>query len=115
MDGDIEGLNEYRPVGILISDIFKECLAHVYGKDLDRMIEKCLGLFRAQATVISGIGIGMSSEETDVAFRHRASLLAPTLDSFATKIRTSCHHRWASYQGLFESYEYCSTCNERKS
>lgn len=35
-------------------------------------------------------------------------------DGKAKLVPVGCQHKWASYQGLRESFEYCTTCDERK-
>lgn len=37
------------------------------------------------------------------------------IDINLNDIKTSgCNHKWKTYQGLFENYEYCEICDEKK-
>lgn len=134
IDGDLEGLDKIRPSSDSLSSIFIDCINNAYGKELDKMVESCLYLARED--------FGMYVE-SDVDYRDRAVVLAPVLDVFSRslsgntlpddnkimdlwagsvnttdidweKLKLKCIHNWSTYKGLFETYEYCGLCNERK-
>lgn len=118
LKGDLIGFFKAKPLGLVTSAIFIECLNHASGVELDNMIANCLSL---------GRNYYMGHMELDADYRCRGISHAKFLDeaesdfrgfstvSNANTIKSKfCYHDWKSYHGLLESYEYCSICNERR-
>jgi hypothetical protein len=113
--GDVECVRHFKQLGTLVSDIFKECLDFSYGNYLDDMITRCLGLFRLPEVGTPG-QLNYCQAETDVEYRARAKCYAAFLDVSENSYPLSkqCVHYYQSYHGLFENYEFCIHCNEKK-
>jgi len=107
--------DHYRPAGVSMRELFDRCLDYSSGYDMDKLVSKVLGLTRIQDTYSTTV-------ETDVQLRKRAKEYLYILDIYDNNrwktegfsVSGSCSHSWAMYNGLYEQFQYCERCNEKR-
>lgn len=115
-DDDIYSLDQNRPFGVDINDIYESCVHHGYGPIMDRLADHAL-ITRNVWTDSAGC----EHTETDAELRTRLLRFVRThsfdVDVDRLVIRNSSRghqHEWRLYQGFIETYEYCTSCDEKK-
>lgn len=119
--GRLTEFDRNKPAGTSISHNFILCVNCCFNNELDSIGEKCLGVFRYLGTTAVYNGIGGTTGESDDDYRKRLVSAATTLDlvTFLDDVvgydnTMSCSHKYATYHGLLESYDYCVRCGEKK-
>lgn len=115
LKGDLISLNREKSAGITLKHIFIQCINCGTFPEVEKIAAFYLGLTRHLGT------IGNVNAESEEDFRARVIANADPLDNmiFLDDINMGntkeyCSHNYTTYQGLFESYEFCVRCNERK-
>lgn len=131
--GDLIGFFRNKPAGLQCSTLFRQAMDGATTDELNQMGVRCLQInrtFVAYGGVLETdsqyrMRLGHNSWKIDDAYSTWQGYSTPVkynnMDSYGYSVgydyayETTCCHEWKQYHGLFETDEYCSKCNERKS
>jgi len=113
----LSALNEKKSFGTSIVVIFIHILDCLVGDELDNVVFRYLGLQRETFLVNPNDPNSQELYVSDRYYADRAKLLVPTQIPYFLRFGSPNFghvHSWTNYVGFTETYEYCTTCDEKK-